>query len=548
MSHKYYNHINNDIDNFYKHLHHINNLINYIQNNNESTNNKFQNGGIISFIKDIYNLLINTKNNIFGNFKYADEIKDLLSYIKDKITFLLNPLNINKIFNESFLPIKTINDNVTIDYNDKFILILCNFLRKLIPSYSSLNNKQIIDNLTDINKIIDNVTLITISIINDFLLYINNILPFINDPKLINNSQSGGAVCFGICIIIIVIASIGIPAIVALVHLIVFGLIFSLIIIGVVIIILVFAPIIGLSIYGTYNVSIVVFNSLFLTINNLISNIMIVLLSNSKHSDLSHQYLKKYDINKSMGNISNLADSSLKNMSFAFNDTSNKTTMLASKGLDITSEVANSTINNITDVGITGINSVSNISATGMSMIGGRYKLSFTQLINNIKSTLSKITNTQDLFNTFVNLLNNFNNKIKNINFNNYMPGYDDIIKNIFNKIYVFIYLELDTLPQLILDIYNTKQKGGYMSNNKSSSFYNNFMRSKKSLDNLNNNTEPKYYPIDKIIKNNSKLNNYVNQTIKNINLKLDNKLSFYYFNKYIKYKNKYNELKNNIK
>ena len=532
-------------------------------------------GGIVDDIKAIIDIINSPK----GVMKYSQELDDLGNYLKDRLKSALNPANIKETLSFSFIPVKLVDNKPTIDREHKLVIIFCNFIRKLVKSKDSDSNDKIIDDFFDITKVISNLSEIAVGIFNDLLILADEIVTYLIKNK---NEQKGGCVVAGVdtavcATVIVVVVILCLTSIILL------------LIIGITVVLGVYAPQISNAV-----------NSLFLTINNLIANLTIVKLhSTDKDSTLAKEYLSKYNVNNAMGSVAKLSDQTLSH-----------TTKLADKGIGVMGEVGKSALQGVTEVGKSALGAVSSTGVVnGISdnivdvatdvvtdviesddkQMGGGELINF---IEKLKVEIKKLTNTEYLFNQFMQKLNSINDNpdiFGQLNFKTPLGYPNDIIKKIAKQIYTLIYLQLDTQPELINQVYKAPQQtGGFIIEgaiiagigtyvaakkideaiNKSpesnpTGFFSGFVRAKQSLAKLPSNKPPESSPYDKLLEDHPKLNKLVDKVIeidkKNLEtiseseqqtepeqqteatVETSNK---YYFNKYLKYKNKYLELK----
>jgi hypothetical protein len=588
---------NKNVKEYYEMLNFLNNtisqdggILNLIVNQNEL---KQQYGGsIIDDIKNILNIIAGTDK--VGLFKYKQELDDFSDFLKERLTSALNPVNIKDTLSFSFMPVKLINGKMIVDRDNKLVNIFCNFIRKLVKSRQDNSNDDIIDDYSDSLKVIDNLGEITIGIFNDLLILFNKISLYIaqqqkgnlntnqntNDEETDenskqNNEQDGGCIFAGVDTAIC-LGFVGIVAIVFLATLTLLIILAIVIIVGIVILLCVFAPTISN-----------VFNSLFLTINNLIINLIILKLqSTDKDSQLAREYLMKYDPNLALGSIAKLGEQTLKH-----------TAKLADKGIETMGTIGETAIQATADVGSSSIGAVGSL-ASGMT--GGN-----ENIIENIKSELKNLTSVNYLFEQMMQKLNNISESpeiLDKININTPFGDVKSFVKKIVSDVYTFMYLNLDTQPKIVNQVYETEhskpkglestlrenpkdfslneQKGGFIplviagvgsyiaykkieeAINKSpetnpTGFFASFIRSKESLKNLPSNKPPTHGVFDKVLEKNPKINELVDKVLEREeeeneeNEENEDKRKYLTYNnfykKYLKYKSKYLNLRDKL-
>lgn len=132
---------------------------------------QMQGGGFISDLMNTFRKLMNP-----GEFKYTQELKDLSGFMLDRVKDALNPLKAKEAFTLSFMPGKEVDGKFIVDRQNRLVIIFCNFMRKLVPGRKEDSNDNIIDDLSDEKKIINNLAEILNAFIDEVLLFIDPVM------------------------------------------------------------------------------------------------------------------------------------------------------------------------------------------------------------------------------------------------------------------------------------------------------------------------------------------------------------------------------------
>lgn len=367
-------------------------VLNLINEANEQTG-----GGIESF-RQIFETFQLFKTE---GLKYGQEIKDLTEYLLNNIKKILaNPLKETQLI------------------DSKIIDILCNFLRKLLGD--TRTNEEIINELMDKDKIIINLSRISIAITTEIL----NLAKSVIDPLVssINTIQNGGGMDGGFVIettLAIVIIVIVIVAAIVLITAIIAG----------TIILIQYSPLI-----------VNVVDGMLISFNNLISNLIILKLSQKPDTkDLAKQYIKNYDSYQALGELKQISDSTL-----------DATKTLGKQNIDAVSKLGETSLGTTTTVG------KASLGATTKTLVGGNSVVE--KIINEYEEAL---IDTDKLIRFIVDKCDEFDklryenkllDKILSIG-----PGYK-LVLYIMKSMVPLIYLVLETQQTMITTLFRERQ------------------------------------------------------------------------------------------
>lgn len=286
-------------------------VIKMLQNSNNQTGGFL--GSLFGKKDDIFSEIQKLFSALTGGdptFKYHQELKDLGTFI---------PAN---LFN--LIPIKLSGGKPELDETHGLTIIMCNYLRKLIPRREKQTNKEIVNDMNDLSNSITNFSEIIGSIVSELS----------NFDKLFINAQKGGFInqTGGIDVVVGILIAVGVICL----AIIIFG--------GMAMIttiIIVYAPQIG-----------AFFSSLMVTINNLIATIPICVLKGSpENAELAKQYINKFDPNLATGELSKIANQSIE-----------ATRQTSLQGLEVTKTIASE---GLKAIGTTGQAAIGAIGAVG---------------------------------------------------------------------------------------------------------------------------------------------------------------------------------------
>jgi hypothetical protein len=258
---------------------------------------QMQGGGFVSDLMEIFKKLLNP-----SGFKYSQELKDLSGFMLDRVKDALNPLKAKEALTMSFMPGKEVNGKFVVDRKNRLVIIFCNFMRKLVPDREEDSNDDIIDDISDESKVIDNLAEILNGFIDEILLFIDPIMQQI--IKTIKSEQENqeeesdeeSDVKKGLKIAGKVVkqsAAFFIPV----VNLLIFGLVMIISLMCVGVVLYMYSP----QIKNTLN-------SMMMNLNNQIANIIAIKVQKVSNPELARKYMEKFDAKAALGDLMGLSN------------------------------------------------------------------------------------------------------------------------------------------------------------------------------------------------------------------------------------------------